>query len=502
MPSINSLMLTYDALNEESTFSEGDTITGKVVLMLQKETSVECFFVKLKGDANVHWSEKRGEHNHSYTAHRRLFKAKQLFTPKNSKETVLPAGTHVHNFSLGIPSTGMPSSFKGCHGRIVYLLEAKVSRSWRMDTTAAKVITFASKCFPDVRLMSQQFGTVDKDLGLFSKGKVRMDATVDRTGYAPGDTINIVVKVSNSSSKDVKPKFSLKQTVLYRAQGSKKHGEKSISKMAGDIILPNKEGTVRCAMEIPTDTSLTMHNCELITVEYKLKVYLDISFSFDPEVDFPIIIFSKSCRPGGAMAQYPAEAFGGPSRSDFCPPAASMRPVSPSRGAYGYPPNPPTYPNNPQMHAGPFPMYPLLPSHMAGAYSNPLPRGPSPYGSPFSSAATSPVHHPPPAGQGFHPPPSAPAIPSPSFAPASAPEYQPAPSAPAFQSPPTAPELLPPSYNSTLFNATPTGPMYMPSSLAVTNTDFLSQSDEGPPAYLSLFPPTSTGDSTTGSSAK
>ena len=85
MPTIKDLTLTYDALNEEKTFSEGDTLTGTVTMCLEKDTKVESFFVKLKGDANVHWSEKRGEHNHSYNAHRRYFKLKQFLIPENTK---------------------------------------------------------------------------------------------------------------------------------------------------------------------------------------------------------------------------------------------------------------------------------------------------------------------------------------------------------------------------------------------------------------------------------
>ncbi|KAM4616440.1 arrestin domain-containing protein 3-like [Polymixia lowei] len=483
MPSIKDLKVTYDFLNEEGTFSEGDTIAGTVSLELSKETKVESLFVKAKGDANVHWSEKRGDRTHSYNAHRRYFKLKQFLIPESSKDTILPHGIHLYKFSLKIPSGSMPSSFRGTYGKIVYKLEAKMSRSWKMDREVEKELKFVSKAIPNIAsLMSRQVGSTDKEMGFFSKGHVHMEITVDRRAYAPGEKVAVVAKVNNSSSKDMTPKFSLRQKSLYRAQGSRKHGEDVICKMVGGVITPKTEKTITCAMEIPADLAQTIANCDIISVEYQLKVYLDISFAFDPEVIFPLVIvpagFTSIPQPGGAVGPYPAGAFGGPCNSDFPSPAASMGPypVSSGPGAYGYPAvpspsdfpgysaQPPAYPANPPMYAGQPAMYPAQPPAMGGGYFNPMPQQASPYGSPFSSSSSSPVHHPPPTAPMFPPP---------------APVIAPLPSAPMFNPTPSAPSLLDPSQTDPTFN--------LPPSLLMMNSDFLSGQEEEPPSYLSLF---------------
>lgn len=85
MPSINSLTMTCDALNDYGTFSEGDTLTGKVTLALSKEITVESFFVKCKGDADVCWTRKSGDRTHTYSSHRRYFKLKRFLIPESSK---------------------------------------------------------------------------------------------------------------------------------------------------------------------------------------------------------------------------------------------------------------------------------------------------------------------------------------------------------------------------------------------------------------------------------
>ncbi|XP_074494354.1 arrestin domain-containing protein 3-like isoform X1 [Sebastes fasciatus] len=463
MPAIKSFTLTYDALNEHGTFSEGDTLTGKVTLALLKETSVESLFVKAKGDAEVRWTKKSGDHTHTYSDHRRYFKLKQFLIPANTKETVLPRGVHVYKFSFNIPTGSLPSSFKGSHGKIVYKLEAKLSRSWRMDRTLEQELRFVS--YPNLHsLKSRQVGSTKKEMGLFSKGHANMEVIVEKSGYAPGEIMVIVAKINNSSSSEMTPKFSLIQDVVFRANGNTKHESHVIQKVVDPCIKAQWQKDIRCAMQIPRDQRPSIQNCEIISVEYHLKAYLDISFAFDPEIIFPVVIIPPDLEPGAAAGPYPAGAVGGPSNSDFSPPAVSVGryPVSPRSGSYGYPgtqrysaPTPTVYPGNPLVSAGPPGLYPAQPS---GGYNNPVPQLASPYGSPFSSSSSSSVLHPPPTAPTFHPPPSAPEIhPSPP----PPPPFNMYPSAPAYDSLPSAPMM---------------------------NTDFLSQSDEAPPAYALLFP--------------
>lgn len=462
MPSVQSLTMTYDALNEHGTFSEGDTITGQVTLVLLKQTSVQSLVVKVKGDADVRWTRKNGDHKRTYSAHRRYFKLKQFLIPADSKETPVPQGKHVYKFSFNIPPRSMPSSFRGCHGKIVYKLEAALARSWRMDRTVDKEINFVSKAFPNLQsLMSRQVGTVNKEMGLFSKGHVQMDVSVDRRAYAPGETVLIVAQINNSSSSDVTPKLSLIKEVLYRADTSTRHDSNVIHKVVENSIKPQTQKEVRCAVKIPPSQMQTIQNCEIISVEYYFKVYLDISFSFDPEVKLPLVIIP----PDLAAGPYPAGATGGPSNSDFPPPAVPLAPYPASLrsgsseypGAQRYSAPGPAYQVNPSpVYPGPPHVYPVHLPLMSGVYNNPLSQQQSPYGSPFSSSLSTAVLHPPPTVPTFHPPPSAPVI-----RPAPSSSFNTFPPAPTYDSLPSAP---------------------------VMDVDFLSQSDEPPPSYSLLFP--------------
>ncbi|XP_035022837.1 arrestin domain-containing protein 3 [Hippoglossus stenolepis] len=476
MPSVQSFALTYDALNESGTFSEGDTLNGKVTLVLLKEISAQSLHVKAKGDAEVRWTKKSGDKTRTYRASNRYFKLKEfLIGAEDPKETVIPKGIHVYKFSFKIPEGSMPSSFKGSHGKIIYKLEAALSRSWRMDSTVEKEINFVSKAFPNLHsLMTPQVGSVNKEMGLFSSGQVHMDVSVDRRAYAPGETVMIVAQINNSSSSDMSPKFSFIQDVVYRASGNTKHESHVIHKVVDSCIKAQTQKEVKCAVTIPPGQMQTIQNCDIITVEYQFKVYLDISFAFDPEVLLPVVILPldllPGLQPGVTASPYLAGATGGPSNSDFPPPTASLGPYPASPNSGGYPgaqrysvPQPAYSGNPPPMYAFPSNAYPAQPPYMSGGYNNQVPQPQAPYGSPSSSSSSTPVLHPPPSAPTFHPPPSAPAInPSPS---------------PSFNMSPPAP-----TYNSL-------------SSTLMMNVDFLSQSDEAPPSYSLLFPSSATENS-------
>lgn len=216
---------------------------------------------------------------------------------------------------------------------------------------------------------------------------------------------------------------------------------------------------------------------------------LDISFSFDPKVVFPVVVFMSgfSYRGTPSVSVSPCAAggaIGGPSASDF-PPPASAYPPSPHSGASMYPPTPPQYPASPALYAGAG-LYPVSPVHFAGGYCNPVPQQPNSYGSPFSSSSSAPV---------LHPPPSASPILRPS-SPGTAP-------APFASAPPTYNSLEPVGVN----NIVPSPPSYpsaplmptLPSEITVPSAplmseNFLSQSDDKPPSYEILFPPSDGGN--------
>ncbi|KAK7934046.1 hypothetical protein WMY93_004942 [Mugilogobius chulae] len=151
MPSVADFSLSFDKINHSGTFSEGDTIRGKVSLELLKATKVLSLSVKAKGDVNTKWSrwednEDGGESLQKYGKHCRLFKKKQFLILPKLKETALSHGSHTFSFDIQIPSKKyLPSSFSGEHGSIRYQLEAKLCRRLKRARKVQQTFNFCPR---------------------------------------------------------------------------------------------------------------------------------------------------------------------------------------------------------------------------------------------------------------------------------------------------------------------------------------------------------------------
>lgn len=83
---VTRITVEYDAVNEEGTFSCGDELSGRVLLLLSKDTKIKDLWVKATGQASVQWSEGSGDDQRTYSAREKYFKLKkQVAGPEKGK---------------------------------------------------------------------------------------------------------------------------------------------------------------------------------------------------------------------------------------------------------------------------------------------------------------------------------------------------------------------------------------------------------------------------------
>ncbi|KAK2911736.1 hypothetical protein Q8A67_003869 [Cirrhinus molitorella] len=126
-----------------------------------------------------------------------------------------------------------------------------------------------------------------------------MTVTTDKTGYMQGETISVFVNIDNSSSRDVKLKYSLKQQQTFIAGEKTKIGYKHMVKETRDLIPSREKSKFKVHLILPHDLTVTIKNCRIIKEQYELKVSLGVSFTSNPAVRFPVVILppEQQCPP-------------------------------------------------------------------------------------------------------------------------------------------------------------------------------------------------------------
>ncbi|XP_042343746.1 arrestin domain-containing protein 3-like [Plectropomus leopardus] len=296
---IKSFSVRYNPINESNTFTSGDCIAGQIKLELTKECKIGSLCIKLKGKANVKWTEMYGKTIVTYHNKEKYFSVKQDVILDGRGNNVVAQDCHVYPFTFQIPAQDLPPSFKGPYGKIQYTLEATLSRSMRIDTKAKAKFTLIHKptLNSDPLLMTPQNSTINKTMKLFTSGSVGMDVNIVRMGFHQGEGIKVVASIQNRSSREIKPKYCLYEKYSYFAKKKRKLQTKDILKEEGEAIPPSAGQTVTKIITIPSSTPPSILNCNIIKAEYRLRVYLDVKYAQDPKIKFPIVILPASQGP-------------------------------------------------------------------------------------------------------------------------------------------------------------------------------------------------------------
>lgn len=127
-----------------------------------------------------------------------------------------------------------------------------------------------------------------------------------------------MASIQNKSSRDIKPKYCLYRKYSYFANKKRKVETKDILKEEGEAIPHSAGQTVTRIITVPSTVTTSILNCNIIKVEYRLRVgkpiylhfyvvlhqwgcmvmltlfppqvYLDVKYASDPEVKFHIVI--------------------------------------------------------------------------------------------------------------------------------------------------------------------------------------------------------------------
>uniref|UniRef100_A0A8C8D6Q8 Arrestin C-terminal-like domain-containing protein n=1 Tax=Oncorhynchus tshawytscha TaxID=74940 RepID=A0A8C8D6Q8_ONCTS len=257
---VKHFSVDYKTINEHGTFSAGDTITGR------------SLFIKAKGKAEVKWTENEGQNPVAYSGKKKYFSLQILLQEgKGDGSEIISPGRHVYPFTFQIPAREMPSSYMGKWGKITYYLKAKLIRTLWLIDRAKTEFTYLSKTnmiIPGLRVKCSYYPSC----------------------FLNYISIKILVEIHNNSTCTVTPNFYLYEEQSFFAKHKRNIYTNDIIKERGDPVTASTRQTVTKVLTIPPQLPVSLLDCSILKLEYRLKVTLDVPTAKDPEVKLPLVI--------------------------------------------------------------------------------------------------------------------------------------------------------------------------------------------------------------------
>lgn len=294
----------------EPVFHGGQAVAGRVLLELAGAARVGALRLRARGRARAHWTESRSAgsstaYTQSYSERVEVVNHRAtLLAPDSGDIVMLPAGRHEFPFSFQLPIS-LVTSFEGKHGSVRYSIKATLHRPWVPARRARKVFTVIEPV--DINtpaLLEPQAGAREKVARSWycTRGLVSLSAKIDRKGYTPGEVIPIFAEIDNGSTRAVQPRAALVQTQTFMARGARKQKCAVVASVDGEPVGPGRRALwPGRALRIPPVGPSILH-CRVLSVDYSLKVCVDIPGSSKLLLELPLVIGTVPLHPLGSRS--------------------------------------------------------------------------------------------------------------------------------------------------------------------------------------------------------
>ncbi|XP_061379666.1 arrestin domain-containing protein 17 [Danaus plexippus] len=280
--------------NQWNTYYAGQTVNGRIEYVFDSPKKVRGIHVKIKGEAHTEWSESKEEQDAEgktqstdtlHTGNEEYFQISYYLLGSNTgNEIEIPAGKQVYNFTCTLPPV-LPSSFEGQHGFVRYTIKVTLDRPWKFDQETKMAFTVINAL--DLNLNPSYREPIhfqmEKTFCCFccASPPLCVDVRAPVSGYCPGQVIPLTIDIENKSNVQLHlVKIFLRKVVNYRATSPSTSTRKT-----KDVILTVQEGPApagttknwNLTMEIPPIPPSNLVNCNIIDLDYDLKVECVVS---------------------------------------------------------------------------------------------------------------------------------------------------------------------------------------------------------------------------------
>jgi len=305
MGKLNSFYI--DFANNQTVFWSGQVVSGVLVINLNDGMDFEKIKLKLKGEAEVHWTEQRQESDgdggtRTVTEHYRndekYFKAKFPICGEDSMDSRrhLPAGEHRFPFSYQLPPN-IPSSFEGDHGRVRYFVKAVIKKPWKFDHKTKRLFTVLDTYDLNYEPAARVAGHAQDSKTLCclccKSGPIEADFHVEKCGFVPGEYLNFDANVENNSDKDLPgTQISIQQNVRFIAHTKSRTVNHDFCEVDWKDEIDDGEDFKKTSyIQVPALPPSNLRFCNIIDIDYVVQFKVRVPMgSFDMRLQIPIIV--------------------------------------------------------------------------------------------------------------------------------------------------------------------------------------------------------------------
>ncbi|CAG5918512.1 unnamed protein product [Menidia menidia] len=251
-------------------YSPGESISGTVTVNINQPLQCKAIKVNCNGFCGI----TSKVNDTAWTVEEQYFNNSVSVADKGT----LKLGEHTFPFKFLIPDTA-PTSFEGNYGRIIYRVRAfidtpRFSKDYSTEKQFYLLRLLNLNEVPDIWGVSSSAITQQFTYMLVKTGTVVLNAHTDMKGYTPDQIIQLKVNIHNQSGKTTgNIAASLVQRVTYETK-KPTHDVKTIAEVEGGAVKANKEVEWKEQIIIPPLPQSSLSGCELIKIEYYIKVSL------------------------------------------------------------------------------------------------------------------------------------------------------------------------------------------------------------------------------------
>ncbi|XP_022310319.2 arrestin domain-containing protein 3-like [Crassostrea virginica] len=267
----------------------GQTVSGVLKFRVSEDFTVNKVTLTCKGKAHVEWEEDNVVDDDKSIHYDELYMEDVQYLigseyDKNFRQD-LHVGEHTHNFTFKLKED-LPTSYESKHAYVRYFLCAQFFRpEWKKTDykfkepfTVVSIIDLNSE--PNVLQPINSTDTDTVGCCCCAEGPVVSEFKLERSGYVPGEFINIRAEIDNRTSKQMSgSRVELWMKLKLIADDNKKTKQTKIAELRhGPTNAMAQDVWSRERLHIPACPPTMMFSSTLIQITYKLKFVGDIGF--------------------------------------------------------------------------------------------------------------------------------------------------------------------------------------------------------------------------------